>query len=98
MPPTPFPGDPVQPGRTGASPHRVEEPHSRDLLAFGHPCPVSDLFGVGGRQLLARLELPEPWAGDVTLAAALHLIDELDHQIVEGERTLRRMGAATCRC
>ena len=61
------------------------------LLTFGHPCPVSDLFGVGGRQLLARLELPEPWAGDV--AAALHLIDELDHQIIESERALRRMGA-----
>jgi hypothetical protein len=30
------------------------------LLAFGHPCPVSDLFGVGGRELLRRLELPEP--------------------------------------
>ena len=30
------------------------------LLAFGHPCPVSDLFGVGGRELLARLALPEP--------------------------------------
>ena len=28
------------------------------LLAFGHPCPVSDLFGVGGRELLARLALP----------------------------------------
>ena len=61
------------------------------LLAFGHPCPVSDLFGAGGRELLARLELPEPWAADT--AAALHLIDELDHQIVECERALRRMGA-----
>src|SRR5213082_593310 len=30
------------------------------LLAFGHPCPVSDLFGVGGRELLHRLELPAP--------------------------------------
>src|SRR3954467_7431002 len=45
------------------------------LLAFGHPCPVSDLFGKGGRELLARLALPEPWAADT--AAALHLIDEL---------------------
>ena len=61
------------------------------LLAFGHPCPVSDLFGVGGRQLLARLELPEPWADDA--AAALHLIDELDHQIADCERDLRRLGA-----
>jgi transposase len=28
------------------------------LLAFGRPCPVSDLFGAGGRQLLARLMCP----------------------------------------
>ena len=33
-------------------PHRAEEPHPPTLLAFGHPCPVSDLFGVGGRELL----------------------------------------------
>ena len=49
------------------------------LLAFGKPCPVSDLFGAGGRQLLARLALPEPWIGNVT--AALALIDDLDDQI-----------------
>src|SRR3954447_13071187 len=61
------------------------------LLAFGHPCPVSDLFGVGGRELLARLALPEPWAGDTT--AALALIDVLDEQITDCERALRKMGA-----
>src|SRR3954447_10595396 len=33
------------------------------LMAFGHPCPVSDLFGAAGRRLLEGLELPEPWAG-----------------------------------
>jgi hypothetical protein len=38
------------------------------LLAFGHPCPVSDLFGTGGRELLGRLALPEPWAADTTAA------------------------------
>jgi transposase len=27
------------------------------LLAFGRPCPTADLFGLGGRQLLERLEL-----------------------------------------
>ena len=52
---------------------------------------VSDLFGVGGRELLARLALPEPWAGDTT--AALHLIDELDHDVAECERALRQVGA-----
>src|ERR671933_2189514 len=49
------------------------------LLAFGHPCPVSDLFGVAGRRLLEGLALPEPWAGDVT--AALQLIEVLDGEI-----------------
>ena len=61
------------------------------LIAFGKPCPVADLFGVGGRQLLARLELPEPWAGN--LAAALTLIDDLDTQIDACEADLRRLGA-----
>jgi transposase len=28
------------------------------LLAFGHACPVSDLFGRTGRELLGRLEFP----------------------------------------
>ena len=61
------------------------------LLAFGHPCPVADLFGVAGRQLLEGLELPEPWVGDV--AAALRLIDSLDAEIAGCEAALRRLGA-----
>jgi transposase len=61
------------------------------LLTFGHPCPVADLFGVAGRQLLADLHLPEPWAGDV--AAALALIDDLDEQINGCEAALRISGA-----
>src|SRR3954462_2222156 len=61
------------------------------LMAFGHPCPVSDLFGAAGRRLLAGLALPEPWAGDV--AAALRLIDDLDGEIDECEVALRRQGA-----
>jgi transposase len=61
------------------------------LLAFGHPCPVSDLFGTRGRELLARLALPEPWAGDT--AAALHSIDQLDREVADCERALRRAGA-----
>jgi hypothetical protein len=31
------------------------------LLSFGHHCPVFDLFGPSGRELLKRLQLPEPW-------------------------------------
>jgi transposase len=61
------------------------------LLAQGKPCPVSDLFGVRGRQLLARLGLPEPWQG--TVDASLRLIDELDREIDACEAELRRLGA-----
>jgi transposase len=61
------------------------------LIAFGIACPVSDLFGTAGRQLLARLALPEPWRG--TLEASLRLIDELDREIAGCERELRRLGA-----
>jgi transposase len=49
------------------------------LINFGRPCPVTDLFGVEGRRLLARLDLPEPWRGNV--AAAVELIDDLGDQI-----------------
>src|SRR6266542_3009784 len=61
------------------------------LLTHGKPCPVSDLFGVRGRQLLARLALPEPWQS--TIEASLRLIDELDHEISDCEHELRRLGA-----
>jgi transposase len=61
------------------------------LLAFGKPCPVSDLFGERGRQLLGRLELPEPWQERVR--RSLRLIDELERDIVACERELRRLGA-----
>ena len=67
--------------------HRI---HAQ-LLAFGHACPVSDLFGLAGRRLLERLEFPEPWRGGVL--AALAMIDDLDRQIAEAERELRRLGA-----
>ena len=60
-------------------------------MAFGHPCPVSDLFGVAGRELLDRLALPEPWRGDVE--AAMRLIDVIDDQIAELEAKLRADGA-----
>ena len=61
------------------------------LLTHGRPCPVSDLFGVRGRKLLAQLGLPEPWQG--TIEASLRLIDELEREISECERELRRLGA-----
>jgi transposase len=61
------------------------------LVAHGHPCPVSDLFGVTGRALLQRLAIPEPWRS--TLEASLRVIDALDGEIAACERQLRRLGA-----
>src|SRR5512132_2495529 len=57
--------------------HRI---HSA-LMAFGRPCPVTDLFGIAGRELLASLELPEPWRGNID--ASLALIDDLEAQVDE---------------
>jgi len=62
------------------------------LMTLGHPCPVSDLFGAAGRQLLDALQLPEPWAS--TVLAALAVIDELDVQIAICDRDIRRYVAA----
>ena len=55
--------------------HRI---HST-LINFGRPCPVTDLFGVEGEELLERLQVPEPWRSNVT--ASVVLIDDLDDQI-----------------
>jgi transposase len=61
------------------------------LVAFGVPCPVSDLFGTAGRQLLERLRLPDPWRENVVLTLAF--VDDLDRQIDACERELRLLGA-----
>ncbi len=53
--------------------------------------PVSDLFGIAGRELLAGLAIPEPWA--TTLATSLELVDDLDTRIDACEVDLRAMGA-----
>jgi transposase len=57
------------------------------LITFGRPCPVTDLFGVEGRKLLDRLQVPEPWRSNVT--ASLALIDDLEDQIDVTNRRLR---------
>jgi transposase len=57
------------------------------LINFGRACPVTDLFGVEGRKLLERLQVPEPWRGNVS--AALELIDDLEDQIDQVNRRLR---------
>ena len=61
------------------------------LIAFGHPVPVADLFGISGRALLADLAIPEPWA--TTLATSLRFVDELDREIDACAADLRAMGA-----
>ena len=60
------------------------------LMTFGHQCPVSDLFGMGGRKLLDQLQLPEPWDGSVR--TSLGLIDQLSQEIDAGELQLRLQG------
>jgi transposase len=104
VPPRPGPRDlaayPRGAGRAGTGRFRLHLVRHRTalknrvhatLLAFGKPCPVSDLFGAGGRQLLGRLALAEPWIGNVT--AALALIDDLDERVAGCERDLRHLGA-----
>ncbi len=61
------------------------------LFAFGHSVPATDLFGVRGRELLAALEVPEPW--DRTLAASLARLDALEAEIRGCEAELARLGA-----
>jgi transposase len=61
------------------------------LITFGHPCPVSDLFGLAGRDLLDRLQIPEPWRRNVDVA--LEVIDDLELQIARLTVELKRRGA-----
>jgi transposase len=61
------------------------------LINFGKPCPVTDLFGVAGRELLDRLDVPQPWRG--TVDASLQLIDDLERQIAAINAELKAGGA-----
>jgi hypothetical protein len=61
------------------------------LITFGHPCPVCDLFGLAGRELLDRLAIPDPWRRNVDVG--LELIDELELQIARLTVELKRQGA-----
>ena len=61
------------------------------LMTFGHPVPVTDLFGVGGRALLERLAIPEPWA--TTLTTSLRMVNELNLRIDTCGQELRTLGA-----
>jgi transposase len=61
------------------------------LMTWGRPCPVSDLFGRAGRELLARFDIPDPWRSN--LQCAVMMVDDLDRQISAQERELRSLGA-----
>ena len=61
------------------------------LIAFGHPRPMADLFGVAGRELLDSLALPEPW--QTNLVESLALVDDLSTRIDALESELRTLGA-----
>src|SRR3954451_11593555 len=60
-------------------------------MTFGHPCPVSDLFGYAGRELLDRLAIPDPWRRNVD--ASFEVIHDLELQIARLTVELRRHGA-----
>ena len=57
------------------------------LINFGRPCPVTDLFGAEGQQLVARLNVPEFWRSNVRVS--LELIDHLERQIDDVNRRLK---------
>jgi transposase len=61
------------------------------LIAFGHSVPAADLFGRRGRELLAAVDIAEPWAG--TLERSLARLDALEGEIADCEAELRRLGA-----
>jgi transposase len=60
----------------------------QSLIAHGVPCPVSDLFGVRGQDLLDRAELPVAWRASTD--ASLRLIEHLERELDACERELRR--------
>ncbi len=70
---------------------RLKQRTHQTLVTHGRPCPVTDLFGASGRELLERLCLPEPWQG--TVAASVRLIDDLEREIAAIERELKALGA-----
>jgi transposase len=61
------------------------------LMSFGHPVPMTDMFGVAGREMLDHLALPEPWHAD--LVTSLALVDDLTGRIDAQEAELRHLGA-----
>jgi transposase len=67
------------------------------LLTHGRPCPVSDLFGVR-RQLLARLDLPDPWQGTIEARLRLSTSSTARSQGASASCAASAPTTATCRC
>ncbi|HEV2060605.1 MAG TPA: IS110 family transposase, partial [Solirubrobacteraceae bacterium] len=61
------------------------------LMTFGHPCPVSDLFGLAGRDLLDKMAIPNPWRSNVEVS--LRVIDDLELEIASLTVQLKQLGA-----
>jgi transposase len=61
------------------------------LMTFGHPCPVSDLFGLSGRDLLDKMAIPDPWRSNVEVS--LRVIDDLELEIASLTVQLKALGA-----
>ena len=61
------------------------------LITFGHPCPVSDLFGLAGRNLLDKMEIPDPWRSNMEVS--LRVIDDLELEIASLTVQIKRLGA-----
>ena len=79
--------DPDAPGQAQVG---AQVPHPLDPDQLRQALPVTDLFGVEGRRLLARLDVPEPWRSNVT--ASIELIDDLERQIDQINRRRRSAG------
>ena len=61
------------------------------LVTFGHPCPVSDLFGLSGRDRLDKMTIPNPWRSNVEVS--LRVIDDLELEIASLTVQLKALGA-----
>jgi hypothetical protein len=59
------------------------------LLTHGKLCPVSDLFGVRGRRLLANLGLPEPWQACCEISTARPTYSESETFVLASRCRLR---------
>ena len=75
----------------GQAPKPAEAPDPLGADELRAPLPGHGSLRVEGRELLGRLEIPEPWRGNID--ASVQLIDCLEAQIAEINAELRAGGA-----